>query len=230
MPVERLWGVGPKTAEALHGLGLGTIGDVLHVPAQRLASRLGEGTAAHIRALASGTDDRPVDPTHEPKSMSEERTYAVDLSDPAEIDRQILGRSEGVARSLRDEGLHGWTVNLKVRAGDFTTWTRALTLPAPTNLAGEIHRAAADLFNERIALGGRGVRLLGVGVSNLEPAGPADQPALFPDPDREREARSALVEDAVRRRFGENAITRATLLRRGTDEEPPDASSPPATS
>jgi DNA polymerase-4 len=228
LPVERLWGVGPRTAELLAGLGLATIGDVARAPRGRLASRLGEAAAAHLQALAAGKDDRPVEPSREPRSMSEERTYGTDLVDADALDRELLARSEGVARSLRDEGLCGWTVNLKVRTGDFTTWTRSLTLPAPTHLAGEIHAAAAQLLAERIALGGSGVRLLGVGVSNLEPARAPEQPDLFPDPGRERGERSALVEDEVRRRFGEDAITRARLLDRGK-EGPSPASSLPAT-
>ena len=229
MPVERLWGVGPRTTDLLHGLGVRTIGDILRAPPERLASRIGGDAASHLRALAAGKDDRPVQTSHEPKSISEERTYGADLQDPDEIDRQILARAEGVARSLRDDGVQGWTVNLKVRTGDFTTWMRSVTLPAPTNLAEEIRAAAADLFRARIDLKGRGVRLLGVGVSNLAPEGPIDQPDLFPDPLRERGTRAARVEDEVRHRFGEEAITRARLLRRGKDEEPPQASSPPTT-
>ena len=228
MPVERLWGVGPRTAEVLHGLGLRTIGEILLVPLPRLVSRLGEAMADHLRRLARGRDDRPVEISHEPKSMSEERTYAVDLRDPDLIHRELLARAEGVARSLRDENLHGWTVNLKVRAGDFTTWTRSSTLHAPTSLTEEIHAAALKMLRERVPLEGRGIRLLGVGLSNLEPAGPDEQPALFPDPERARCERAARAEDAVRHRFGEGAITRVRLLRRDEDEKAPPASSPPA--
>jgi DNA polymerase-4 len=216
LPVRVLWGVGPKTAESLQGLGVRTVGDILRAPRERLASRLGDGTADHLRALAEGVDDRPVETSREARSISEERTYAADLRDPDEIDRQLLARSEGVARSLRDEGLHGWTVQIKVRAGDFTTWTRSATLAVPT------------LLRDRIRLGGRGVRLLGVGLSNLERCAPIDQAVLFPDPDRDLGERVARAEDAVRRLFGDEAITRARLLRRKGDDEPEDASSPPA--
>jgi nucleotidyltransferase/DNA polymerase involved in DNA repair len=227
LPVERLWGVGPRTAEHLHGLALRTIGEILQVPRTRLVSRLGEGMAEHLRALARGRDDRPVVTSHEPKSLSEERTYAVDLRDPDVIHRELLARSEGVARALREDGLSGWTVNLKVRAGDFTTWTRSVTLPAPTCLTEEIQAAASSMLAERIPLGGRGIRLLGIGLSNLEPAGPEEQPNLFPDPGHERGERAARAEDAVRHRFGEEAITRARLLRHDGEEKAPAASSLP---
>jgi len=228
LPVERLWGVGPRTAELLHGVGLRRIGDIVSAPRSRLVSRLGEKVADHLRALAVGKDERPVEALREPRSISEERTYAVDLRDPDEIGRQMLARAEGVARSLRDDGLWGWTVHIKIRTGDFTTWTRSVTLPAPTNLTEEIQAAAAALFRERIGLGGKGIRLLGVGVSNLEVEATRDQPDLFSDPVRLRVERTARAEDTVRRRFGEEAITRARLIR-PDDEEPPDASSPPAT-
>jgi DNA polymerase-4 len=227
MPVERLWGVGPRTAEQLHGLGLRKIGEILRVPRVRIASRLGEGMAGHLCALARGEDDRPVSPSREPKSMSEERTYGRDLTNPDRIHRELLARSEGVARALRDEAVRGWTVTLKVRTGDFTTWTRSLTLPSPTDLTEEILEAAGSLLGERVPLHGRGIRLLGVGVSHLEPARPVEQPALFPDEGHQRGERAARVEDAVRRRFGDRAITRAGLIRR-REEGSPEASSLPA--
>lgn len=228
MPVERLWGVGPRTAESLHGLGLRRIGDILQVPRVRIASRLGDSMADHLRALARGEDDRPVEPSREAKSMSEERTYGVDLTDRSRIHRELLARSEGVSRALRDEGVRGWTVTLKVRTGDFTTWTRSVTLPSPTDLADEILDVAAGLLREKVPLAGRGIRLLGVGLSHLEPAAPRSQPALFPDEVRERGERAARVEDEIRHRFGEESITRAGLIRR-PEEESPEASSLPAT-
>jgi len=229
LPVRALWGVGPKTAELLNGLGIHRVGDILNAPRTRLASRLGEGMAEHLRLLAAGKDDRVVETSREARSISEERTYGVDLTDAAEIGRQLLARAEGVARSMRDDGLMGWTVNLKVRSGDFTTWTRSLTLARPTSFAEEIRDAAASLLKDRIDLRGRGIRLLGVGVSNLEAAAPPEQADLFDDPERRMHERSAALEDSVRHQFGEGAITRARLLRKKDDEEePPDASSLPA--
>ena len=225
LPVERLWGVGPKTAVILKGAGLHTIGEILKVPESRLARLVGRSAATHLRALARGEDHRPVVPRREAKSISEERTYGEDLTDPDDIDRAMLERSEGVARELRRERLVGRTVRIKVRTGDFTTWTRAVTLPVPTDLAESIVAAARRLFSERIQLGTKGVRLLGVGVSGLEPAS-AGQGSLFPDAAEERARRMARAVDSVRDRLGEGAITRARLLRRRRG--PGEASSPPA--
>jgi DNA polymerase-4 len=246
LPVERLWGIGPRTAPRLHARGIRTIGDVARLPEGALEAAVGASWAGHLRALARGGDDRPVEPHRESKSISEERTYAADLDDPEEIDRALLERSEGVSRELRRQGLAGRTVHIKVRTGDFTTRTRALTLPAPTDMTEAIVRAARVLFRERIRLGRQGIRLLGVGVSGLEPPG-AGPRTLFPDPGEERSRRAALAADALRDRLGEGAVTRARLLRaaspradrraggsrgkrpgRGGKPGPPEASSLPS--
>ncbi len=173
LPVERLWGVGPKTAERLREQGLTTIADLAKAPAGRLARVLGESGAEHLLALAHGRDDRAVQTGREAKSISEERTYGEDLKRPADIDKALLARADGVARELRGQGLVARTVHLKVRTGDFETVTRAKTLSEPTDLAEVVLGAARELFRERILLKGRGVRLLGVGVSGLEPAASA---------------------------------------------------------
>ncbi len=230
LPVERLWGVGPKTAEQLHAASIRLIGDLLKVPPAALERRLGSSLASHLLALARGEDDRPVEPEREAKSISEERTYGKDLTDPDDIDRALLERSEGVARELRRNGLTGRTVGIKVRTGDFTTWTRAKTLPEATDLPEAIVAAARTLFREKIRLRGKGVRLLGVGISHLE-QGAGFPTSLFPDPAEDRARRLARAADAVRDRFGEEAVQRARLLRRPRGrkgEAPPEASSLPS--
>lgn len=213
MPVRRLWGVGPRMADLLEDGGIRGIGDLLKIDRQQLDSLVGPGSAAHLRALARGEDDRPVVARREAKSISEERTYTDDLTDPDEIDRELLARADGLARQLRRQRLQARTVHLKVRTGDFTTWTRARTLPGPTDLAELIVAAARELLRERIRLRGRGVRLLGVGVSGLENRG-VGQGRLFTDPAEQRARRTARATDAVRRKLGEGSVTRARLLRR----------------
>ena len=232
LPVTRLWGVGPKTAPLLTRDGLKTIGEVARASEARLVRLVGEGFAAHIHALAHGLDDRPVESDRETKSISEERTYGEDLRDPETIDRALLERSEGVARSLRREGLRGRTVHIKVRTGDFTTITRALTLDGPTDLTETIVAAARALYRERVQLGRQGVRLLGVGVTGLLRADRGSVPgatgSLFPAEDEQRRIadetrarKSAAAADAVRSRLGEDAITRARLLRSSDRPGPP---------
>ena len=228
LPIERLWGVGPRSAARLHRGAVRRIGDLLRLPAGRLESLVGARAAAHLCALARGEDDRPVIDHRAAKSISEERTYETDLTDADAIDEALLARSDGVARELRRHGLAARTVHIKVRTGDFTTWTRARTLAAATDLTEVIVEAARTLFRDRIRLGRRGVRLLGVGVSGLEPYG-SGQGHLFPDAAEERARRMARAADTVRERLGENAITRARLLHRGRRMGgPPDASSLPS--
>jgi DNA polymerase-4 len=222
LPVGRLWGVGPKTEARLLEAGLRTIGDIAAAAEPTLAGRVGVELAAHLKALARGEDDRPVEPDRAAKSISEERTYGDDLRDPDAIDRALLERAEGVARELRHQGVVGRTVHVKVRAGDFTTWTRARTLPEPTDLAEEIVRVARALFADRISLGGQGVRLLGVGISGLGPQG-SGQGSLFVDDAAEKARRLARAADAVRERFGDGAVQRARLLRRRGEEHDGDA-------
>ena len=149
---------------------------------------------------------------------------------PEEIDRALLERSEGVARELRRNGLTGRTVQLKVRTGDFTTWTRSSTLKASTDLPETILAAARQLFAGKIRLQGKGVRLLGVGVSSLERAG-SGQAWLFPDPQDEKAHKLAAAADSLRDRFGEGAVKRARLVRRPKgkkEKSPPEASSLPS--
>ncbi len=212
LPVERLWGVGPKTAARLHALGLRAIKDLVDAGAERLGGALGHDAAQHLLSLAGGEDPRPVVPGRESRSISEERTFALDLRDRDRIEAELLDRSEGVARALRREGLAARTVQIKVRTGDFVTWTRALTLPVPASLTEEIYAAARDLFGARVRLGGQGVRLLGVGATHLVPRG-AGQLDLFPDPSLARSARAARATDALAVRYGRNVVTRARLLK-----------------
>lgn len=213
LPVERLWGVGPKGGLRLRAHGFRTVADIARASEAVLTAAVGPGLAAHVHALARGEDDRPVCPDRDSKSISEERTYGDDLTDPREIDRELLARAEGVARSLRREGLAGRTIHLKVRTGDFKTATRALTLRDPADLAETIIDAVRAMYRERIDLQGKGVRLLGVGVSALAPAVSATG-GLFVDDAVERSRKYARASDALKDKLGEDVVTRASLIRR----------------
>jgi DNA polymerase-4 len=213
LPVERLWGVGPKSADRLRLGALRTIGDVARTDEAAIASLVGASMARHVKALAVGEDDRAVEHDRASRSISEERTYTEDLRDPREIDRALLARAQGVAQELRREKLVARTVHLKVRTGDFTTWTRAKTLRDATDLAEPIIVAAREMFAKKIRLEGRGVRLLGVGVSGIAKA-ETKASSLFPDADTVRAKRIAGAEDAVRTKLGQHAVTRASLVKK----------------
>ena len=231
LPIRRLWGVGPRMEARLQALSLRTVGDLAAYPAAKLEEYLGADSARHLHRLAHGDDQRAVESAGEPRSISEERTYERDLHEPDQIDRALLARAEGVARDLRRKGYLARTVHLKVRTGDFTTWTRSFTLPEPTNLTETLVAAARVLFRDRIRLAGRGVRLLGVGASHLLKDG-ARQADLFPDPGTQQARRLARVTDQVRDRFGELSVIRARLANQPTprkdgNDGPEEASSLP---
>jgi nucleotidyltransferase/DNA polymerase involved in DNA repair len=213
LPVERLWGVGPKSAEVLRRGGLRTIGEIARVSEAALHTLVGAGMAAHLHRLSRGEDDRPVTSGREAQSISEERTYTDDLTDPHEVDRELLARADGVARELRRHGLAGKTIHLKVRTGDFKTSTRSLTLREPADLTHAIVDAVRALYRDRVDIGTKGVRLLGVGVSGLVPSRAA-RASLFEDPAAERSRRLARAADAVNDKLGEEVVVRASLLRR----------------
>ncbi len=208
LPVARLWGVGEKTGAILRGLGIQTIGELSSWPEEALCRRLGT-VGGHLHRLSRGIDDRPVIPEAMAKSMGAETTFAVDSEDPRHIRQSLLRLAERVSARLRRESLAGPTITVKIRFADFTTLTRSLTLPAPLTLTDEIYWRALSLV-EKVPVGRRKVRLLGIAVSRLTPTAAPGQMPLFPSDLRREKAAGAV--DEIRRRFGEAGIVRASLL------------------
>jgi DNA polymerase-4 len=209
LEIRRLWGIGPKTAERLGGLGVRTIGELAALPPETLARVLGEhGATLHDRAL--GIDPDPVIGGGEAaKSVSHETTFGVDVTDAAEIERTLLALTEGVSARLRAAGLRATTVAVKIRDSGFRTITRQKQLAEPSDLTEPIWRAALELARPEVR--GKKIRLLGVAATGL---GAPEQTTMFEVVD-ERRRRLVQATDAVRRRFGDQAVTRASLLRRG---------------
>ncbi len=207
LPLSRLWGAGPVTQRALGRLGLRTIGDVAALAPAELSGRFGNHGAELWRA-AHGISDSPVTPEQEAKSLSREETFAQDIRDAVRLRRELLRMSDAVAARLRRHNLHARTVGIKLRYGDFSTYTRQATLPEPTDSGPVIYAQALALF-EALWNPARAVRLLGVGAANL--CQPAHQLRLFEQSDR-RQAQLDAALDAIRARFGEDAIQRASLL------------------
>ena len=219
LDLEELWGVGEKTAAALRRLGLRTIGDVAHTPASILSRALGPAAGASLHDLAWGGGRRTVVPRRGPdepdRSLGSDETFSRDTDDPAVVLRELLRLSTKVAGRLRTASVVGRTVTLKVRFADFTTITRSRTLRDPTDIAVEIHAAAANLFRG-LGLQRARIRLVGVRVEGLRPAASAPRQLMLGA--REfgwSEAERAV--DAARHRFGTVAVRPATLL---TDERP----------
>jgi len=209
LPVAALWGAGHATVELLARYGLRTVGEVATTPRATLERALGPALGSHLHELAWGRDDRPVVPFEAAKSVGSEETFASDIDDPERLAREVLRCCVRVGRRLREAGLTGRTVTLKLRFADFRTITRARTLPAATDTDAELHEVAGDLL-ARLRLGRVPVRLVGVAVSNLQPRGAPVQLQLGPDrPGWEAAVRAA---DAVRARFGEDAVDLASLV------------------
>lgn len=210
LPVQSLWGVGPKTAAKLEAVGIKTIGALAQTPPETLEIMFGQyGPDLCRRAL--GMDNRPIEMEHEVKSVSNEVTFASDLIDQARLLRVIRDLSEQVGHRLRKAALAGTTIQVKLRWSDFTTITRQTTLLSATNLDQEIFDTAAALFKENWPKG-KPVRLIGVGVSNLGP--PIHQLGLWSD-DHQRKARLVDAVDDLRERFGKDIILRADHLTSG---------------
>ncbi|GGN75693.1 hypothetical protein GCM10010112_47170 [Actinoplanes lobatus] len=165
LPVNRLGGVGPATEQRLHRSGVRTIGDLATVALDDLVDWFGNAHGTGLYRLARGDDSRPVISEREAKSVSAEETFDVDLTDPAQLNRELDLLSARVAGRLRSSGLTGRTVNIKVRSPDFTTVTRAFTRDQPTDDGRLLAQLARRLLAEVNTSGG--VRLLGVGVSTL---------------------------------------------------------------
>ncbi len=212
LPVQSLWGVGPKTAEKLSEIGITTIGGLANTPARTLELLFGQ-YGADLRQRANGIDERPVHSGHDVKSISNEVTFPKDLTDEGQLFNTFRELSEQVGRRLREGSLAGTTVQIKLRWQDFTTITRQKTLPSATNLDQEIYETAVSLFKENWARG-RPVRLIGVGVSGLGP--PIHQMSLWDD-DHQKEADLLNAVDQLRERYGKNVIKRAHRLHKPKD-------------
>ena len=165
LPVEEMWGIGPKSAQKFKQLGIETIGDILKHPADWLEKHFGK-FALELADRARGIDDRPVGNYDEVKSISNEITFVEDVGDPKHLMRTIKNLSEKVGMRLRRRNLSGKTVRIKIRWPDFQTITRQITLEQPTNQDSRIFQNAVDLFMKEWQTGKK-VRLIGVGVSQI---------------------------------------------------------------
>jgi DNA polymerase-4 len=165
LPVRVLWGVGPVAERKLAELGVTTVGDLSQVPERELRARFGKHGAALVRQ-AQGIDTRPLSTGHVAKSVSHERTFSSDLSDPEALEQQVRHLSELVAQRLAKSGFNAGTIGIKLRYSDFITLTRQMTLDVPTDDERQIFQTAMTLF-QRAWQRGRPIRLLGVSARHL---------------------------------------------------------------
>jgi DNA polymerase-4 len=179
LPVTVLWGVGPKTAAHLErAFKVKTVGDLAAVPDSRLQEEFGPRHGAYLHEIARGIDDSPIVTEWEPKSISRERTFQVDLRRPETIRQMVSRLAAEVAGDLREEGYRAATITLKVRLVPFHTLTRSRTVTSPIDDGAALADIALGLL-ERVMVD-RPVRLLGVRAAKLTPGG---EPAAGSDAD-----------------------------------------------
>jgi DNA polymerase-4 len=210
LPVEKLFGVGPKTLPALHAEGIRSCGDLRNAGDALLWRAFGKHGNT-MRERCSGIDDRPVVADREEKSISAEETYAVDIRGSARLKVELLRLADRTASRLRAHDLAAGTVSVKIRRDDFTTYTRQRALGSPTQDSRVVSAAALSLLEKWLAAQpDAAVRLLGVGVSDLQLLPQGD---LF-DSGPANGSRLDVAIDGIRDRFGSAMLTRASLLSR----------------
>jgi DNA polymerase IV len=220
LPIERMWGIGPKAAARLRPAGFDTFRDLAEAPLDRLVAILGRAGAVHVQTLARGIDDRPVIPGREAISLGHEETFEADLVDRRAMELRLLDIAGRVARRLHKAGLHASGVTLKVKYADFTLKTRSVTLPAPVADTKSLFDAALAMLDR--APRGR-VRLLGITAGALQSADEGLDPTLplFPDAAPEKRRRLEDVMVKIGDRFGDRGLRPAALLEEEIELEPP---------
>jgi DNA polymerase-4 len=214
LDVRKIPGVGKVTEQHLHELGIRRIGDLARLEERFLEERFGQwGLALAGKARgedAGGWFDTEVGEGEGPKSISHEHTFSTDTANVEELESTLGQLSELVGRRLRDQGLHGRTIQLKLRYADFSTITRAHSLPQSTQIDQEIFEQVRALFRRNWKRGAA-VRLLGVHVSSLEMV-EGQMPLI--DGDRHQRWQQALgAADRLREKFGENVLSLGSAMR-----------------
>ena len=209
-PVRMIWGVGAATQNTLDAAGIRTFDDLARWDRKDLHRRFGT-MGDRLWHLARGEDFRRVSP-HEPmKSISAETTFNEDTADRDLLDGHIWRLAERVTDRAKAKGLAGRTVTLKLKRADFTAITRRHTLREPTQTADRLYREASELLAD--VSGRDAYRLIGVGLSDIVPEAEADLTPDLLDPDAAKRASAERATDAIRKRFGPDAIVKGRSFR-----------------
>lgn len=203
MPVERLWGVGDKTADKLHAAKLHTVGQVAALEPADLVALIGRAAGLHVHSLATHADPRRVNPSKGRRSIGAQHARP-HTRDPLALEPELLSLVDTVTGRLRRAGLVTTTITMALRFGDFTRSNAARSLPAPTDETVIVADTAVGLLRERASqIRSRGVTLVGVTLGNL-----SSSPAQLFLPDDTGHLDRAV--DAVREKFGRSSVTRAS--------------------
>lgn len=209
-PVRMIWGIGAAGQASLEAVGIRTFADLRRWDRRDLHDRFGT-MGERLWHLCRGEDSRRVAPDRAVKSISNETTFAEDISDPDILDGHIWRLAEKVADRAKAKRLAGRTVTLKLKRDDFRLLTRRLSLADGTQVADRLYRSARTLYDQ--ADHPRPYRLIGVGLSELIPAEAADRSGDLLDPQAARRIKAERATDAIRARFGEDAILKGRALR-----------------
>lgn len=210
LAISRMWGVGPVTEKKLLVMGVKTFGDLQSLPIDELIKQFGS-LGAKLHHLSHGDDSRCVTPEQSVKSVSQEQTFYEDVADSVVVRDVLLSQVEKVSVRLRKANLRARTITVKIRFGNFQTITRSMTLDEPSDQTDRLWRETRKLFDEWVENNFQPVRLIGMGVS--QPASHEKQQSqmgLFSNPENDRSKRLDATTDAIRNKFGLNAIHRGT--------------------
>lgn len=212
LPVERLWGVGPATAQRLRDRGITHVRDVAATDLQGLIGFLGKSSAHHLHAISNNADPRRVQTGRRRRSIGSQRSFAQGGLQRQESEAVLLEVVDRVTNRLRTADRVARTVVLRLRFGDFASATRSRTMPQATASTAQIHRTAKQLLDEAWPLAKeRGLTRVGISVTNL---GPADAVQLTLNLDGGPPPELDTTIDQIRDRFGTDSIGRAALVNR----------------
>ena len=221
LPVNAIWGVGPKTNEELQKLGLRTVADIANTPRQTLIRALGEAAGASLYELAWGRDYRDVEPEEVDKSISAAETFDTDTEDQEIVLRELLRLTEKATYRMREKDFSARTISIKVRFADFKTISRSKTVPLPISATHEVFEVVRNLFLA-LKLDRARIRLVGVSLEGLEDGIDASEQLMLGEREKGwRQATAAM--DKASARFGQGSVRPARLIDESSDESEEDA-------
>jgi DNA polymerase IV len=221
LPVNAIWGVGPKTNEELQKLGLRTVADIANTPRQTLIRALGEAAGASLYELAWGRDYRDVEPEEVDKSISAAETFDTDTEDQDIVLRELLRLTEKATYRMREKDFSARTISIKVRFADFKTISRSKTVPLPISATHEVFEVVRNLFLA-LKLDRARIRLVGVSLEGLEDGIDASEQLMLGEREKGwRQATAAM--DKASARFGQGSVRPARLIDESSDESEEDA-------
>lgn len=210
LPIRRVWGIGPKTEQKFLSLGVTTVAGIRQLPKDSLQRKFGINSD-HFWRLSRGLDPRRVVPERDARSISHETTFSADVQEHDCLLSWVQELAGQVAMRMRRLDIKGKTIQLKVRFSDFKTITRSHTFKEHSSSTSEIDTFARLMMKEVLQADQRAVRLVGVGVANLN-YDVSIQQTLFDQDEKQKQNRIDETCDSLKQKFGNSAIRPASAL------------------